>query len=54
VAGEGEEEVASTSEACCGRDDGAQWWRRDGLAQAVATGRLGHSARGRKAHILCR
>jgi hypothetical protein len=28
--GRGEEEVASTGEACCGGDDGAQWWRRDG------------------------
>jgi hypothetical protein len=41
--------VASTSEACCGGDDGAQWRRRDGSGQAVATGRLGHSARGCKA-----
>jgi hypothetical protein len=31
AAGEGEEgEVASTSDACRGGDDGAQWWRRDG------------------------
>jgi hypothetical protein len=27
----------------------AQWWRRDGSVQVVATGRLGHSARRRKA-----
>jgi hypothetical protein len=38
VAREGEEEVASTGEACCGDDDGAQWWRWDGSGQAVATG----------------
>jgi hypothetical protein len=49
--GRGEEEVASNGEACCGGDDGAQWWRRDGSGQAVATGRLDHSARGRKAPI---
>jgi hypothetical protein len=49
VAGEGEEEVASTGEACCGGDDGAQWWRWDGSGQAVAMGWLGHSARGHKA-----
>jgi hypothetical protein len=27
----------------------AQWWRQDGSVQAGATGRLGHSARRRKA-----
>jgi hypothetical protein len=43
--------VASTGEASCGGNDGAQWWRQDGLGQAVATGRLDHSARGRKAPI---
>jgi hypothetical protein len=49
--GRGEEEVASTDEACCGGNDGAQWWRRDGSGQAVVTRRLGHSVRGRKAPI---
>jgi hypothetical protein len=43
--------VASTGEACCGGDDGAQWWRRDGSGHAVAMGRFGHSARGCKAPI---
>jgi hypothetical protein len=43
--------VASTGEACRGGDDGAQWWRRDGSGQAVATGWLDHSARGRKVSI---
>ena len=33
--GRREEEVASTGEACCDGDDGAQWWRRDGSGQAV-------------------
>jgi hypothetical protein len=31
----------------------AHWWRRGGSVQAVATGRLDHSAQGRKALKLC-
>jgi hypothetical protein len=38
-------EMASTGEACRGGDDGAQWWRRDGLGQTVVTGWLGTGAR---------
>jgi hypothetical protein len=49
-----EEEVASTGEACCGGDDGTQWWHQDGSGQAVAMGRLGHSARGCKTPIRAR
>jgi hypothetical protein len=49
--GRGAGEGASTGEACRGGDDGAQWWRRDGSGQTVVTGRLDHSARGRKAPI---
>jgi hypothetical protein len=42
--GRGEEEVAGTDEACYGGDDGGT---------VVAMGRLGHSARGRKALNSC-
>jgi hypothetical protein len=52
--GREEEEVASTGEACCGGDDGTQWWHQDGSGQAVAMGRLGHSARGCKTPIRAR
>jgi hypothetical protein len=37
--------VASNDEACHGGDDGAQWWRRDGLGHTVVMGWLGTGAR---------